>query len=101
MGYQRPGTEEVQLVFLFPLWFWLCKTGLSLKIPCIQNLLLLAHYAPWRPWSTSTEKERKLGLGSNCCMIAMDSYSDLFTCLFAGAIGEEGELPLSLPFRSQ
>lgn len=53
VGYQRPGREEVQLVFLFPLWFWLCKIGLSLKIPCIQNLLLPACYVPWRPWSTA------------------------------------------------
>lgn len=31
----------------------------------------------------------------------MDSCSDLFMCLFTGAIGEEGGLPLSLPFCSQ
>ena len=59
VGYQGPGREEVQLVFLFPLWFWLCKTGLSLKIPCIQNLLLPARHAPQRCQSTAALVLRK------------------------------------------
>lgn len=58
VGHQRPGREVVQPVFLFPLWFWLCKIDLSLKIPCIQNLLLPACYAPWRPWSTAAPVPR-------------------------------------------
>lgn len=50
---------------------------------------------------SSTETGRKPGLCKNCCGIVMDSSWDIFACLFAGTVGEEGELPLSLPLRSQ
>lgn len=47
---------------------------------------------------SSTETGRKPGLCKNCHGIVMDSYSDIFTHLFAG---EERAPPLSLPLHSQ
>lgn len=86
-GFSFPVVALVMQARSFPEDPLHSKPALACPLPTMESLEC-----------SSTETGTKPGLCKNCHGIEMDSYSDFFTCLFAG---EERELPLPLPLHCQ